>query len=215
MTLAGRFLSAYDRWLNARVYRLAASVRSVGPLSDHPEIDPADAEWDEPETAVEPEVAAAAAEGESDGSDDYFPSGRVTMDELRDRWFGPVGSPERAEVDRLTEAYRRRSDMAQRLSAPLLIAFGRPVWYDGRGNAHSVGHVAYCWWHDLLMDGSVYGALDGLAFHYFDDAYVMPLRRGLEIIGRKAGRTVGVRRGNWRPTASRPRARAAPGPGLR
>ena len=204
MTLVGRFLSAYDKWLNARVYLLAASVRSIGTLSDHPEVDPADTEWDESDAAVEPEAAAAeTAETGSGVSDGRLPSAGVSMDELRDRWFGPVGSPGRAEFERASEAYRRRADMAQRLSAPLIIAFGRPVWHDRHGNTHSVGRIAYGWWHDLLEDGSVYGALDGLAFHYFDDAYVMPLRRGLGIIARKTARAFHTRHAESFPIADR------------
>jgi len=182
-------LRAYDEWLAERVQPLAASIRSLGPASsDSPEAED-DPVGQSGASATGPLDEAVAQEAEVAPA-----SSRPSLVAFIDEIIGPLGSPERDEFERHSAHCRRRMAVIHRLAAPLLIAFGRPSWEDAYGNTHSLGHLAYCWWHDLLDSSSVYAALDGLAFHYFDDAYVLPLDSGLERIARKTAHRLNRRR---------------------
>ena len=188
MVTTGRLLSAYDNWLNKRVYPLTSVIRSLGSLTDMGETICAE---DEDDDQID-ENASSAENSVNDGNeadeDDLPYTPTTSYSDFRDELFGVVGSPEREEFEMTSARYRRSMDIRHRLTGPLIVAFGRPIWHDKYGNAHSLGHIAYCWWNDLLEDGSIYNALDGLAFHYFDDAYVKPLGHGLGIIRRKIAR---------------------------
>lgn len=125
----------------------------------------------------------------------------------------PPGSPERAEFDALGDRLVKRNDRVRALTGWM----GRipPRWEYAEAEViegetyrfyHGVGHIAMCFWGDVLdsllqesygrgptnrLKSAFYGALDGLAFHYLDDAYVPTLT---DLRNRSAGR----RQNAWR-----------------
>lgn len=115
----------------------------------------------------------------------------------------PPGTPERREYDRRMRKMMRRSRLTSRIySIMLRIPPSWPTTEDewGQWNWRGVGPVVAQFWHDILdpvlevfddrneADGRkfepghiFYNALDGLAWRFFDDAYVptwQDLRRG-------------------------------------
>lgn len=125
----------------------------------------------------------------------------------------PPGSPERASFDAYGDALAKRRARVSALTGwlrfiPPRWQYAEPDVIDGVTYRyyHGVGHIAMCFWSDILdalleeSDGrsparraksAVYSALDGLAFHYLDDAYVPTLT---DVRAGRAGACIG----SWR-----------------
>ena len=136
-----------------------------------------------------------------------------SFDDLIDEHY-PPGSPERAAFDAYGAAYRRRMDRVCTLTSwmrfiPPRWEYTEPEIIEGVTYRfhHGVGHIAMCFWGDMLeslteeaygrgpagrLKSAFYGALDGLAFHYLDDAYVPTLTD--VFAGRAGGRMADWRR---------------------
>lgn len=118
-----------------------------------------------------------------------------SLDSLIDELF-PPGTPARAHHDQALARLRREGRIVRFLTGwlfrlPLLRwEYTDPKIRDGRVIRfyHGLGHIAGCFWADMAegllfrrrqhdsvrswLGDTFYNALDGLAFHYFDDVYV-------------------------------------------
>jgi hypothetical protein len=117
-----------------------------------------------------------------------------SFDSLIDERF-PPGSPERAGHDARLERLKRERRLVRRLTDWLLELpilrweYAEPDVFDGEviRHYHGLGHLASCFWDEVLTGllhrryyhsseawllGTWSKTLDGLAFHYLDDAYV-------------------------------------------
>lgn len=144
----------------------------------------------------------------------------VSLDNLTDELFGPEGTPERERMERYSRNLRRRWRRAERLTSWLRHIPPRWVYATDEFNSetikyyHGIGHIAYVFWSDVVEDldeaaqrlahrgfkganwksalaWKFYSLLDGLAFHYLDDAYVPTIA---DVQQRVAGR----RQNDWR-----------------
>lgn len=125
----------------------------------------------------------------------------------------PPGTPARARHDAAVARLHRQNRIVHALTSWMFAI--PPRWeYASRDiiegkeyrNYHGIGHIAACFWSDIAegllferhdrpikdwLGGTLYSALDGLAFHYLDDAYVP------HIADVRAG-SAGRRQTDWR-----------------
>ena len=117
-----------------------------------------------------------------------------SLDQMTEERYGPRGTPAREAFEAYGDRLARRNEIVHRLThwlarIPPRWQYAEPEVIEGDIYRfyHGVGHIAECFWADVLdqllagrNDRSIgrwlasvgYLTLDGLAFHYFDDAYV-------------------------------------------
>ena len=89
----------------------------------------------------------------------------LTWEEFQDRMAGKKGTYKRWKNDREVLKLHIKDAFASHLTYPLILI--------------PFGHMAQNFWSGLIVEGW-YGTMDRMAFVYYNDAYVMPLRDGLK-----------------------------------
>lgn len=140
----------------------------------------------------------------------------------------PPGSSERVRHDAAVARLHRQARIVQALTGWMFTI--PPRWeYASRDIIegkeyryyHGVGHIAACFWSDMAdgllfgrhdrpiknwLGSTLYSALDGLAFHYLDDAYVPHIA---DVGSRRAGHRQAAWRARRAQTINTARGRLA------
>lgn len=103
-----------------------------------------------------------------------------TWEQVKDEMVGPTGSPARKKWESETAKWARHQTRLDKIFSWMKYIPPRmPSDKDEQGYDHNywkgVGPLMFLFWRTLADEG-FYGTLDMLAFHYFNDKYVLTFK---------------------------------------
>jgi hypothetical protein len=106
--------------------------------------------------------------------------GTRKWEDIKNDLIGPPGSEARIAFEKESERWKKKQDRLDKIFGWMKAIppyFPADIAADGYNNAYwkGLGPLMFLFWRTLVDEG-FYGTLDMLAFHYFNDDYVLTLK---------------------------------------